>query len=277
MGDAQQGERPGRVRRGLVVALAVLIPAVPVAIGVAIGLAQSGSGRAAAVTTTAGFTPVASSPSPPPAKPRAPALPAVPTGPGALVAFVKHPTTLRATPGGRSLAHLTTRTQFGSPEALLVVRRVPGWLDVVATQAGNGRTAWIAQGAASLSRETWELKVSLSDRRLTILNDGRVIERYTVAIGQPGAPTPTGRFAVTDRLLTGNPGGPYGCCILALSAHSPHVIQGWTGGDRIAIHSTPDSASIGEAASHGCVRVTLAEGRWLLAHIPLGTPTLISS
>jgi len=25
------------------------------------------------------------------------------------------------------------------------------------------------------------------------------------------------------------------------------------------------------------VRVSLADGRWLLAHIPLGTPTLISS
>jgi lipoprotein-anchoring transpeptidase ErfK/SrfK len=106
---------------------------------------------------------------------------------------------------------------------------------------------------------------------------GKVVQRYAVAIGRPDAPTPTGRFAVTDRLLTGDPAGPYGCCILALSAHSPHAIQGWTGGDRIAIHSTPDAASIGQAASHGCVRVTMDEGRWLLAHIPLGTPTLISS
>jgi lipoprotein-anchoring transpeptidase ErfK/SrfK len=277
MGDERHGQRPRRVRRGLVVALAVLIPAVPIAIGVAIGLSQSGSGTATAVTATPGFTPVASAPSPPAKPKKAPSLPAVPAGPGALVAFLQHPTTLRATPGGRSLAHLSTHTQFGSPEALLVVRRVPGWLGVVATEAGNGRTSWIAQNAASLSRETWELKVSLADRRLTILNDGNVIERYTVAIGQPAAPTPTGRFAVTDRLVTGDPAGPYGCCILALSAHSPHAIQGWTGGTRIAIHSTPDSGSIGEAASHGCVRVTLAEGRWLLAHIPLGTPTLISS
>jgi lipoprotein-anchoring transpeptidase ErfK/SrfK len=130
---------------------------------------------------------------------------------------------------------------------------------------------------ASLGRVTWELKVSLRARRLTVLEDGKVRARYTVAIGRPDAPTPTGRFAVTDRLLTGNPAGPYGCCILALSAHSPHAIQGWTGGDRIAIHSTPDLASIGEAESHGCVRVTLPEGRWLLSHIPLGTPTLISS
>jgi lipoprotein-anchoring transpeptidase ErfK/SrfK len=280
MGDEQHGERPRRARRRLVIALAALIPAVPIAIGIALGLGQSGPGTAAAVTTTAGFTPVASRPSQParpPAKPHAQSLPPIPAGPGALVALVLRPTALRATPGGSTLAHLATRTQFGSPETVLVVRRVPGWLGVVATQAGNGRTAWIAQSAASLSRVTWELKVSLAARRLTVLDAGRTIETYTVAVGQPGAPTPTGRFAVTDRLLTGDPGGPYGCCILALSAHSPHAIQGWTGGNRIAIHSTPETASIGEAASHGCVRVTLAEGRWLLAHIPLGTPALISS
>jgi lipoprotein-anchoring transpeptidase ErfK/SrfK len=136
---------------------------------------------------------------------------------------------------------------------------------------------WIPAASASLDRVTWELDVSLSARRLTVLNRGRVLARYRVAVGSPQAPTPTGRFAVTDRLLTGDPAGPYGCCILALSAHSPHAIQGWTGGDRIAIHSTPDAASIGEAASHGCVRVTLAEGRWLIGHVPLGTPTLVST
>ena len=71
--------------------------------------------------------------------------------------------------------------------------------------------------------------------------------------------------------------GPYGCCILALSAKAPHVIQDWSGGDRIAIHSTPETETIGEAVSHGCVRLTLAEGQWLINHIPLGTPAVITS
>jgi lipoprotein-anchoring transpeptidase ErfK/SrfK len=196
-----------------------------------------------------------------------------------LVARVVHPTALRVSPspGARSIARLLTKTEFGSPEVLWVVNHAHGWLGVMTPQAGNGRVGWIAQSEVSLSRESWKLEVSLGARRLTVLDDGKVVVRYTVAVGTGGAPTPTGRFAVTDRLVTDDPAGPYGCCILALSAHSPHAIQGWTGGTRIAIHSTPDSGSIGEAASHGCVRVTLAEGRWLLAHIPLGTPTLISS
>jgi len=265
-------------RRVLLLALAILIPAIPIAVGLAIRLQTSGAGAAA--TTVAGFTPVGRSPTTAkttaPAKPK---LPTVPGGSGALIASVVHSTALRASPapGAHSIARLATKTQFGSPVMLWVVDHVPGWLGVMTPQAGNGRVGWIAQGAVSLSREPWKLKVSLGARRLNVLNNGKVVVRFTVAIGASGAPTPTGRFAVTDRLVTGDPAGPYGCCILALSAHSPHAIQGWTGGTRIAIHSTPDSGSIGEAASHGCVRVTLAEGRWLLAHIPLGTPTLISS
>jgi lipoprotein-anchoring transpeptidase ErfK/SrfK len=104
-----------------------------------------------------------------------------------------------------------------------------------------------------------------------------VVQKYTIAIGAPDSPTPTGHFAVTDRLTTGDPSGPYGCCILALSAEAPHTIQGWSGGNRIAIHSTPETSSIGESVSHGCMRLTLAEGQWLITHVPLGTPTVIRS
>jgi hypothetical protein len=184
---------------------------------------------------------------------------------------------MRVAPGGRVLAQIGTHTAFGSPTTFLVVRQSGGWLGVVSTDAGNGRIGWVERSAVSLGRVHWQLRVSLSARRLTVLENGKTLRRYSVAVGRPDAPTPTGRFAVTDRLATHNPAGPYGCCILALSAHSPHQIQGWSGGNRIAIHSTPDSGSVGQAVSHGCVRVTLAEGTWLLGHIPLGTPAVIRS
>jgi len=276
MGDERGGGRRFAARRALLVGLAILVPGVPIAVGIAVGL-QKTAGAAAITAET--LTPVAPTAGAAPAlaKRAGASLPAVPGGSGALVALLVRSTPLRASPGGHPIARLRTKTEFGSPEMLWVVRRVEGWLGVMTPEAGNGRVAWIAQSAASLSRVSWELEVSLAVRRLTVLEHGKVVARYPVAIGTPDAPTPTGRFAVTDRLVTNDPSGPYGCCILALSAHAPHAIQGWTGGTRIAIHSTPETASIGRAESHGCVRVTLADGRWLLAHIPLGTPTLISS
>jgi lipoprotein-anchoring transpeptidase ErfK/SrfK len=256
--------------RPLAIGVAVLIPLIPIVIALSLG----GGGSAVAVTTTSApaspFTPVV-----PPPKPK-PVNLLLPPGSGALVALVQHATGMRTKPGGHVFAKLSTKTQFGSPTTVWVARLSGRWLGVVTPQAGNNHLGWIPASDASLSRVTWQLKLSLSARRLTVVHGNRVLHRYTVAIGAPANPTPTGRFAVTDRLNTGDPTGPYGCCILALSALAPHAIQDWSGGNRIAIHSTPETSSIGQAVSHGCVRLTLPEGQWLLDNIPLGTPVLIS-
>lgn len=260
------GLRPRSVVAGVI----VLIGAIPIVVA----LLLSGGGSAAPATTTTAvshFQPVAT-----PTTPAQPNL-LLPPGKGALVALVEHPTKMRSAPGGRVFATLPTHTGFGSPDAVWVARLSGDWLGVVSTLAGNNHLGWIRASDASLSRVNWELKVSLAKRMVTVLHAGKAVEHYTIAIGAPTAPTPTGRFAVTDRLNTGDPTGPYGCCILALSATAPHHISDWDGGNRIAIHSTPETWSIGEDVSHGCMRLTLPEGRWLLNHIPLGTPTLISS
>jgi lipoprotein-anchoring transpeptidase ErfK/SrfK len=267
--SAPSTTEPSRRARAALAAGAAVIPLVPIVVALVLGGASGGATAQTANSATV-FRPVAVP------KASAPSL-LVPPGPGALVAVVQRGTQMRSRPGGHAYAKLSLHTEFGSPEAMWVVRTSGRWLGVVSPVAGNGRVGWIPAGAASLSRVNWKLEVSLSARRLTVLHAGHPVAHFTVAVGASSAPTPTGRFAVTDRLRTGDPGGPYGCCILALSAQAPHVIQGWSGGNRIAIHSTPDTSSIGLPVSHGCLRLTLAQGRWLLSHIPLGTPTLISS
>jgi lipoprotein-anchoring transpeptidase ErfK/SrfK len=209
----------------------------------------------------------------PPAQPRA-AQP-----PGSTVAVVREATTLRSTPAGAAVAPQPLRTTFGSPTVLLVRQIRPGWVGVVSPLVGNGRLGWLPVGAVSLSRVDWSIHVSLGRRELTVMHGHTVRARYRIAIGRPSAPTPTGTFAVTDRLSTGDPSGAYGCCILALSALAPHAIQGWGGGNRIAIHSTPPDTywSLGEPISHGCIHVTLPQGQWLMDHVPLGTPAIIRS
>lgn len=207
---------------------------------------------------------------------RAAVAPALPGGVGTLAAGLLQGTTIRASPGGRVLARIGTRDQFGAPAVLAVVKVQPAWLGVMTPFAGNGRLGWIPRSAAWLERVAYSLRASLSSRTLTVLYDGRVLKRYAIAIGAAYAPTPTGRFAVTDRLTTGNPQGPYGCCILALSATAPHAIPGWTGGNRIAIHATTETQTIGAPDSHGCLRVTEAEAHWLLYHVRDGTQITIS-
>jgi lipoprotein-anchoring transpeptidase ErfK/SrfK len=98
-----------------------------------------------------------------------------------------------------------------------------------------------------------------------------------VGVGRPENPTPEGRFTVTDKLRWSVPGSPYGCCVLALSGHQPNLPADWPGGDRLAVHATPDLASIGGAGGLGCLRARPRQARWLIETIPLGAPVFVRS
>jgi lipoprotein-anchoring transpeptidase ErfK/SrfK len=118
------------------------------------------------------------------------------------------------------------------------------------------------------------IRVDRSSRKLSVRRGRRVLRRFTVAVGRPGNKTPTGRFAVTDKLAM-PAGGPYGCCAVALTGHQTNLPSGWSGGDRLAVHGTNAPETIGQAASLGCMRAATPDIRWLMRHIPLGTPVFI--
>jgi lipoprotein-anchoring transpeptidase ErfK/SrfK len=96
-----------------------------------------------------------------------------------------------------------------------------------------------------------------------------------VVIGAPDTPTPAGAFYVTDLLDNADDAGPYGPYALGLSAHSDTLSE-FAGGDgRIGIHGTDTPDSIGQAVSHGCVRVPNEVVAQLARSLPLGTPVSI--
>jgi lipoprotein-anchoring transpeptidase ErfK/SrfK len=43
----------------------------------------------------------------------------------------------------------------------------------------------------------------------------------------------------------------------------------------VGIHGTPDSASIGYSASHGCIRMHIPSAEWLFNHVEVGTTVFI--
>jgi lipoprotein-anchoring transpeptidase ErfK/SrfK len=102
-----------------------------------------------------------------------------------------------------------------------------------------------------------------------------VIRRTSIGVGRAGSPTPTGRFAVTDKLNGSDYSAAYGCCILALSAIQPNLPAGWSGGNRVAIHGTLASSDFGRAVSAGCMHASDADLRSLMRIVPLGTPVVI--
>jgi hypothetical protein len=196
---------------------------------------------------------------------------------GHVVAIVRRWVPLRVRPNGRVVARAYASTEFGSTRVMSIAAQRGPWLGVVTTERPNGRLAWvhIKNRGLRFRREAYSLHADLSGRWLELRKGGRRIRRISVAVGRPGSETPTGRFAVTDKLRGPAYGAYYGCCILALNAHQPKLPAGWHGGNRIAIHGTNSPGTIGTAASAGCLRAADSDLHVLMRRVPLGTPVFI--
>jgi hypothetical protein len=192
-----------------------------------------------------------------------------------LTARVVRRTTLRSSPGGKALARMGRRTEFGSPRVLAVTAQRDGWLRVTVSERRNGEHGWIRASAARVGSTNIWIRVDRSRRELTLRRDRRVLRRLPVAVGRPGTETPLGRFAVTDLLRTKSLDSPYGCCALALSGHQTKLLPGWPGGDRLAIHATPNPETVGTPASLGCMRAHDRDIRVLMRRVPLGAPVVV--
>jgi lipoprotein-anchoring transpeptidase ErfK/SrfK len=184
---------------------------------------------------------------------------------------------LHARPGGETLAGVGATTEFGSPQTLSVVERRGKWLGVVSPELGNGQVGGVKLDPRKLDVASTRLsvRIDISRRLLVVLRGDDVVRRVRVGIGRPGSPTPTGRFAVTDKLSGAPYGNVYGCCVLALTAHQTNLPSGWKGGDRMAIHGTNDPSSVGRPSSAGCLRAHDGDLRYLMRRLPLGTPVII--
>jgi len=181
---------------------------------------------------------------------------------------------VHAAPGGPVAEVVGTRTEFGSARTLGVVRREGRWLGVTMPELGNGRLGWVDRTAGGVVTVPTRVSVvvDLSARRLVVRKGRRVEAVVRVSVGRPGSTTPVGRFAVTDKLPGARYSASYGCCILALSGHQPHLPAGWTGGDRLAIHG---GGSIGSASSAGCLHASDRDLERLMREVPLGAPVTI--
>src|SRR5690348_11203 len=182
---------------------------------------------------------------------------------------------LRGSPGGRAIVRVGTRGPLGGPLVLGVLGARGPWVQVTAEALPNGRHGWVEFGRdVSVQPVEWTLRASLSRRELDVLRHGRLVRTIPVGIGAPGSPTPTGRFAIAEK-LSGPFGPAYGCCILALTARQPHLPPGWNTHIRyyVAIHA---GSGQGAAVSAGCLHATEADVRYLMRTVPLGTPVQIS-
>lgn len=123
------------------------------------------------------------------------------------------------------------------------------------------------------------LVLKLNQRRVEVYRGETLEASYPVAVGKAGWETPTGEFEVLSTVE--NPGwtSPWTNEVLPPGPDSPlgdRWIAFWTDGENmIGFHGTPNRASVGQAASHGCVRMYNEHIRELFELVQIGTPVTV--
>jgi lipoprotein-anchoring transpeptidase ErfK/SrfK len=130
----------------------------------------------------------------------------------------------------------------------------------------------VATGEA-LAQETRpavrRIVVSITDRELALVEDGRVVKIYPVAVGAAATPSPTGNFAVIARVA--HPTWYRPGKVLPPGKSNP-LGPRWIGLSRkgYGIHGTSVPSSIGKPASHGCIRMRNADVEELFGMVEVG-------
>ncbi|MEB3324380.1 MAG: L,D-transpeptidase [Cyanobacteriota bacterium] len=156
-----------------------------------------------------------------------------------------------------------------------------------ATQVGPSPIPAAAPGAAPATAaisSTREIVLELGKRQISLLENGRVMGSWPVAVGDPATPTPTGRFKVRNKVInpqyqstksgknnpTIGPQGPLGDRWIGFHT---------TATDQFGIHGTPTAwewtVKSRSAVSHGCVRMLTPHVRQLFDQVDVGTPVVV--
>lgn len=126
---------------------------------------------------------------------------------------------------------------------------------------------------------TIQLVLKLSERRVYVYEGDQVKKSYPVAVGRPGWETPTGRFEVVQMLRHPGWTNPFTGEKMLPGPENPlgeRWIAFWTDGtNSIGFHGTPNRDSVGQAASHGCVRMLNEHIRELYESVQMGTPVTV--
>ncbi|NLY43715.1 MAG: L,D-transpeptidase family protein [Clostridiaceae bacterium] len=132
------------------------------------------------------------------------------------------------------------------------------------TNLQNDYALWEDEKKSAFSNENpYEIYIDLSEYRLYLFKDKKIIKVYPVAGGKKETPSPTGVWKVVTKGKWGKWFGGYW-----LGLNVPWGTYG--------IHGTTRPSSIGFSASHGCIRMFNKDVKELWHIVPENTPVVIT-
>jgi len=188
------------------------------------------------------------------------------------------PATVHAYPSSSS-PHIGSvsaqRPITGSPTTLPVlesaISKGTKWVRVLLPQRPDGSAGWISTNGTRSGSDPWYIEINRARRQASVFRAGRLQRTFSVVVGRPSMPTPSGHFFVAEIIYEGysTVAGPYA---LATSAYS-NVLHEFDGGPgQVALHGRVGLPEpLGTDSSHGCVRFANADITWLAMHVSAGT------
>jgi lipoprotein-anchoring transpeptidase ErfK/SrfK len=128
------------------------------------------------------------------------------------------------------------------------------------------------------------ITISRRDKKLRLFVRGRLAKTYRIAVGRIGYETPKGLYEIRNKAADPAwyvPNRPWagklaGEVIAPDDPRNP-IKARWMGFySGAGIHGTPDTDSIGSAASHGCIRMTVPDVIDLYERVAVATPLYIA-
>ena len=162
------------------------------------------------------------------------------------------------------------------------VRRINAALAVAIRPVVRPVATWVAPSVTS-SNFGPVIVIHRGSNDMFVYNGERPWRTFPVATGQAIYPTPLGSWHIVDmqrnpwwrppdspwarglQPIPPGPGNPLGTRWMGLDAAG------------VGMHGTPDAASIGYSASHGCIRMQIPDAEWLFNQVHIGTPVFIVS
>lgn len=129
------------------------------------------------------------------------------------------------------------------------------------------------------NRSDTEVVVRLNERKVDVYHKGEVVKKYLIAIGQTDWETPTGTFNVTQKQEYPTWQHPITGEIVKAGKDNPlgsRWIGFWSTSDgAIGFHGTNEENLIGEAISHGCIRMLNEDIEDLYTYVEIGTQVTV--
>jgi lipoprotein-anchoring transpeptidase ErfK/SrfK len=145
----------------------------------------------------------------------------------------------------------------------------PAWFKITVPGRPNGRTGWVHAKQVALREVPWQVVVFRDSRVIQLWKKNQLVYTSKVAVGAPGMETPIGLYFVTVRFRPVTE--PFlGTFAFETSAYSK--LSEWPGGGVVGLHGTTAPWLLGQAVSHGCIRISNVTANFLRDRLPVGAP-----